>query len=304
MGDIRSQDALSTWDVADASRYEVAKHGPDGKRFLDPHLYRWMTQDNLKGSEFLDIGCGTGPWSEFALEQGVNSASLLDLNPAMIAKAEERLSASSHARFDIGNTEALPYEDKFFDRLISINVGCCLPSDAFRKHFKEAARVAMKGARFLVAAPDSLRVPFTNSLPGLDVQRKIDELWESFFAERNPKKLIEEVNHLLRATFLLDYQGKPHLVKEAKEGGKHFVRLGQPIIRRIPGLAVDNNFHTATEYLDAARKAGWRLTALHRDKFEKPAERQDYNRGKSEDEQLGQEYEYKSPFLVMELEKN
>lgn len=307
MANRRSGSDLSFWGHSDVQRYEVAKHGPDGVRFLDPHLYRWMDKQNLVGHEFLDIGGGTGPWTEFAMDQGVNSATLLDLNPAMVDRARERLSVagviSSDVRLDVGNAANLPYDNETFNRLVSINVGCNLPPNVFRVHFKEAYRVAMKGGKFLVAAPDSLCVPFTNCLDPVDVQRKIDKLWESMFAERDPKKIIEKIKNLLRGTFVLDSIGKPVLVREAKKGGKSFVSLGQPIIRRIPGLAVDNNFHTATECIDAARKAGWQIVAQHKETFASPEERRDFNKNKEEKDQLGPEYESRPAFLVMELEK-
>lgn len=48
----RGQGDLSYWDNEAAARYAVAKHGPDGRVFLDPVLYALMDQTRLAGKIF------------------------------------------------------------------------------------------------------------------------------------------------------------------------------------------------------------------------------------------------------------
>src|SRR3990167_688462 len=90
----RGAGEASVWDEGAAARYAKAKHGPDGARFLDPHLYALMSRDRLEGSDFLDLGAGAGPWSQYALEQGARKVTAVDLNEAMLEQARTRLRIS------------------------------------------------------------------------------------------------------------------------------------------------------------------------------------------------------------------
>lgn len=303
----RGETDISQWGADAAARYAVAKHGPDGARFLDPHLYALMTRERLGGMDFADLGAGTGPWSKYAHEQGAATVTALELNPAMLAKAAAAFAdgegrTPSNVRLVQGTVAQLPFEDRSFDRLASINVGCNLPAEAFQAHFTEARRVARIGGRFVVTAPDSLLVPFTNGEEGVDIQKELDGRWASE-AEHSPqsaKRVIDGLGSVLRATFVLDATGKPVLVTQENAQS---VRAGTPIIRRIPGLAVDNNFHTGDEYIEAAERAGWTLNAVHRDSFGSEEARREHNTQVGEGKQLGPEYISNPSFLVMDLER-
>ena len=303
MSDVRrSVDDASTWESDAASAYALAKHGPDGAKFLDPDLYRLMSEIRLSGTRFLDIAAGAGPWTIHALQKGVTSATALDLSSAMLERARKCLSDMEALWGNVtlieGSVDNLPFDDDVFDRLASINVGCNLPDGTFQAHFKEALRVAQKGARFLVTAPDSLLVPFTRDVDVVDIQAEIDRRW--MLGERAVKGLIHSFASVLRATFVLDGDGKPVLVTEEN---KCLVRPGTPIIRRIPGLAVDNNFHTAAGYIEAAERAGWTVVEANRNSFRAESERATYNTGVAENMKLGPEYVANPSFLIMDLEK-
>lgn len=302
----RGADEASVWDEGAAARYAKAKHGPDGARFLDPHLYALMSRERLEDRDFLDLGAGAGPWTQHALAQGARTVTAVDLNEAMLEQARTRLRVSgempSHVSVVRGDVAKLFFGDNEFDRLASINVGCNLPDGTFQAHFREAKRVARRGGRFVVTAPDSLLVPFTDTDDAKDIQSEIDGRWcrETARDSGAVKRVIDSLRTVLRATFILDETGKPVLVTEENAD---FVREGTPIIRRIPGLAVDNNYHTADAYIEAAERAGWTVHAAHRDSFASDEERREHN-GKVEDGQkLGPEYVGNPSFLVMDLEK-
>ena len=302
----RNTDAMSQWGSDDAARYAVAKHGPDGARFLDPHLYGLLTREQLAGCDFLDLGAGTGPWSKYALDQGADRVTALELNPAMLAKAKELLSREgdlpTNVRLVEGNVASLPFRDQSADRLVSINVGCNLPDGTFQRHFTEAHRVARTGGRFVVTAPDSLTVPFTTGSQSKDIQTEVDERWilETDRSTQGAKCVIASLGSVLRATFVLDAAGKPTLVTEENIDQVH---AGAPIIRRIPGLAVDNNYHTAEEYLDGAEQAGWIINAANRESFASDLERSIHNDSAGAGKELGPEYVGNPSFLVMDLER-
>lgn len=302
----RGAEDLSRWGADDAARYAAAKHGPDGARFLDPYLYNLLSREKLEARDVLDLGAGTGPWTKHALDNGADSVTALELNPAMLAKARELLANSGvlpvNVRLVEGNVASLPFEGESFDHLASINVGCNLPDGTFQSHFAEAHRVARMGGRFVVTAPDSLTVPFTNGSQSGDVQREVDDRWnlESDRSPQGAKRVISSLGSVLRATFVLDAAGKPVLITQ--ENAER-VSAGTPIIRRIPSLAVDNNFHTAEEYIAAAERAGWTINATNRDSFASETDRLAHNLKVGEDKALGAEYVGNPSFLVMDLER-
>lgn len=301
----RGEQDVSVWDEGAAAKYAAAKHGPDGAKFLDPHLYALMSRNRLEGSNFLDLGGGAGPWSAHALGQGARAVTNVDLNQAMLDQARERLSFEGVLPQNVNllrsNVADLALSARQFDRLASINVGCNLPDGVFQRHFSEAKRVAQPGARFVVTAPDSLVVPFTTGDQSRDIQDEIDDRWrlESASSSPTPKSVIDSLRSVLRATFVLDSNGKPVLITDENA---ELVEEGTPIIRRIPGLAVDNNFHTAEAYIQAAEEAGWVVSASHRGSFESEDARIEHNATVDKDKQLGPEYVSNPSFLVMDLE--
>lgn len=302
----RGAHEASVWDEGAAARYAKTKHGPDGAKFLDPHLYHLMSRERLEGSDFLDLGAGAGPWSQHALEQSARTVTAVDLNEAMLEQARTRLrdggELPNNVRAIRGDVSKLIFGDNEFDRLASINVGCNLPDGTFQAHFREANRVACLGGRFVVTAPDSLLVPFTNAHDAEDIQAEIDGRWakETTHDSSAVKRVVDSLRTVLRATFMLDKNGKPVLVTEENADS---VQEGWPIIRKIPGLAVDNNYHTAEAYITAVERAGWTVVNAHRDSFASEKERTEYNDSVDASQKLGQAYVNNPSFLVMDLEK-
>lgn len=299
----------TAWKQGEAQRYEVAKHGPDGKVFLDPFLYQMLSPEEVKGKTVLDIGAGTGPWSEYLKKQGASMVVASDLNEQMLRTGKTQ-GRGEHAHFVQSSASALPHPDNTFDMSVSINVGCNLPNEIetkdgtiniFKEHFKEAYRVAKSGGTMILTAPNSLAEVFTDGADPSAIQRIIDAEW-THTKERSPdsaKNILRKLEHVLRATFILDASGKPILITDENES---LVTSGMPIIRKIPGLVVDNIYHTAEEYKEAAMSAGWHITEDHQLSFthQQVAE---HNKSHEYPEYLGGSYAGKPPFLVLKLEK-
>jgi SAM-dependent methyltransferase len=88
------------------------------------------------GSSVLDAGCGAGVFAAEAAARGLTVTGI-DATPALIELARERVQS---ARFEVGDLEALPYDDGAFDLVAGFNSFqyAAEPANALR----EAARVA------------------------------------------------------------------------------------------------------------------------------------------------------------------
>ena len=70
-----------------------------------------------EGMNILDVGCGTGSHLELYTRYKCNLYGL-DLSPSMLQVARDRLGDS--ARLDLGDATQMPYEEGFFDLVISM----------------------------------------------------------------------------------------------------------------------------------------------------------------------------------------
>ena len=69
-------------------------------------------------TKILDVGCGPGVYVKFLLDCGFNIWGV-DPAPEMIQIARHRFKKSSKAKFMVGQVEALPFDDRFFDVVIA-----------------------------------------------------------------------------------------------------------------------------------------------------------------------------------------
>ena len=95
-----------------------------------------------QGDRVLDLCCGQGNVSEALNQRGCEIVGL-DFSPPMLAQARNRV---SDAIFLEGDAQALPFEDKSFDVVVS-NLGVCHVADQ-PTAVSEIARVLRPGGRF------------------------------------------------------------------------------------------------------------------------------------------------------------
>lgn len=102
------------------------------------------------GRRWLDVGCGTGELVRLAARSGADVVGA-DLSPALIDTA--RLQAAEwgvHARFEVADCEALPYDEASFG-LLSSSVGAIFAPD-HQAAASELARVCASGGRLAMTA--------------------------------------------------------------------------------------------------------------------------------------------------------
>ncbi|MFA6995150.1 MAG: glycosyltransferase [Patescibacteria group bacterium] len=100
----------------------------------------------------LDIGPGGGRWSELMLDYFPNSEVFAcDLSKGMIKDLEQKFRDEPRLHVAVGDMQNLPYEDSFFDLIISIRA-IKYATDQ-KKVFQEISRVLKFGGKSIVELP-------------------------------------------------------------------------------------------------------------------------------------------------------
>lgn len=114
---------------------------------------KWII-DTLKlkpGMRVLEVGCGTGFFSEIFVKSGVELHAI-DLAQNLLCKAIDRC-AGQGIHFKLCDVESMPYEDEFFDAVIGIRV---LHHLDMPLAFKEINRVLKPGGNIGFCEPNML----------------------------------------------------------------------------------------------------------------------------------------------------
>lgn len=270
------------------------KHGPDGALFLLPYLLPYL--QNLKDCTLLDAGCGPGVWSVLAAKNGAMVYGI-DIQESMIVLAKQAAKTaglSDDAAFTVGDVGRLPYLDNFFDRAISINVGCNLPS--LENHMKELHRVLKKGGLAIVTTPTSLGFVFTDGKkPQEQIIKEVKTAIHKNPSELSFKAAIQEFNEIYRATFM-KRKGKWELVQNENDLIK-----GEKIWRKIPQMTSANFYHPIHEYFSVFELYGFSVKRVETPHFHTEKERLEYNN--SNQPSLGSSYTTSPPFIIFVIEK-
>lgn len=138
----------ATWEDGDYASFAV--YMEDGAIEI---LERWQLSP---GQRLLDIGCGSGQSAIPAARQGHQVVGI-DIAENLVEVANERSRLEGlNAQFDVGDAEALPYEDNSFDAVITMIGAMFAPQPD--KVANELARVIHPGGKLYMAnwTPESM----------------------------------------------------------------------------------------------------------------------------------------------------
>jgi len=107
----------------------------------------------LEGKRILDVGCGNGETVlKIAKEVGPNGKAVgIDFSPEGIANAKKKsieFGLDKVTEFRVADAEKLPFEDNYFDAVISECVVCLTPNK--QKALNEKARVLKPGGKIVM----------------------------------------------------------------------------------------------------------------------------------------------------------
>lgn len=116
--------------------------------FGAPQLHRTLLElaDPKSGERVLEIGCGTGNLTVLAKRRHPDVEIVgIDPDPRALARATRKAAGLTGIRFDRGHSQALPYPDGSFDRVLSSLMLHHLDGDVRPRTAEEALRVLRPG---------------------------------------------------------------------------------------------------------------------------------------------------------------
>lgn len=282
-------------------KYSESSHGSDGALFLDPYFKPVI--ENLDGKTILDVGCGAASWSIYAAKQG-GMVYGIDIQPEMIQAAKEKVKTArvgEKVLVSVGDASALMFASNFFDRQISICVGCNLPEGIYERSFKEMARTLKTAGIAVIGAPNSLDIVFTDgSNAAGKVQLHIEKVLDALPNNPSPDQISEslaELTEIFSATFHIKDE-RLTLVTEEKK-----LQEGEKIWRKLPKPIVPNRYHSMNSYFRAFEDSNLKVIKVELPRFNNEEERVAYNANAAPGDKLGPEYVSHSPFAIYHVIK-
>ncbi len=304
MEELQAQGARLNWGEKEVARYDAVDHI---MRFVNRTIYEILNRETVEGKVVIDIGGGTGVYAEHMLEHDPKVVMLVDISPAMLQKAQERLEQTGKTQFTVeqGDAAALRFENNTFDIVTSVTVACNLDAIKFKQHFEEAYRVTTPEGMCVMVTPSSIDRHFTDgqdTRTPAEIQRTIDDQWAATSAhtDQAAKNSVLSLEHMLSGSFIKDADGKPLLIHP---GNRDQVRNGDPILRKLPHLVVNNVYHDVEEYKRVAQESGWTIEQTIAENFANEEDRAEYNAHADINHQLGSEYIGNPPFTISVLRK-
>jgi len=121
-------------------------------------LFVDFSDASCTGGRVLDVGCGTGSLSlTLARNSKFSAVQGIDVSPDYVDYVRRRASGHTHARFEVADACALPFEDAAFDHALSLLVLQFIPQGD--RAVAEMRRVTRPGGIVAAATWDTRTMP-------------------------------------------------------------------------------------------------------------------------------------------------
>lgn len=115
-------------------------------------ILSYVSENDVRHKKVLDIGCGFGWFEYHMLQKGADHIWGIDLTEEDVHTAAASLQ-DDRVTFMVGSGIALPFEDEYFDCVVSWDVLEHIPAHTEKKMFQEIARVLKKKGTFYISTP-------------------------------------------------------------------------------------------------------------------------------------------------------
>jgi ubiquinone/menaquinone biosynthesis C-methylase UbiE len=159
---MKNDEILQGRKIADKAELVWGWGTPSGQRRADRRGKYFIAMGRIgPGQKVLEIGCGTGVFTEKVAATGAEITAL-DISPELLDKARARIN-SDRVHFCLGNAEQMDFGAETFDVVIGSSV---LHHLRLPLILPELMRVLKKGGRLVFAEPNMLN-------PQIFLERKI-----------------------------------------------------------------------------------------------------------------------------------
>ncbi len=118
------------------------------KKYILEHI----DSEDITGKKILNIGCGFG-WFEYNIMEKADHVWGIEPNPDDLNTAKNYFKDNAKTTFLEGSAIEIPFEDGFFDTVVSWDVIEHIPKGTEKKMLKEIERVLVPGGTFYLTTP-------------------------------------------------------------------------------------------------------------------------------------------------------
>ena len=148
------------------NNWDLVINNKETDRRLDIIFHKLLPLKNRKNKKLLDLGCGLGYFTEFALKEGYHVTGV-DIGEKIIKNCKKKF---PQAKFISAPTYNLPLKDKSFDFVIFTEVLEHIPFKKQNKTLREISRVLKPEGYLVLTTPNRLWLSLFSLLSFLQIR--------------------------------------------------------------------------------------------------------------------------------------
>jgi len=197
-----------------SSKWERYINNAETKKRLKIVFDELLGEVDLKGKEFLEIGCGLGYFSLEAQKRGAK-VTAIDVGANLVKITKQKV---KKGKFIVASASNLPFKNSSFDIVLCTEVIEHVENQ--EKAFREMFRVLKKEGYLAITTPNKLFKPFFDLLSLIKIREyQGNEKWLSFnemrmILSKHKTDIVKEVYfNFLYPNYILDCFEKIHFLK-------------------------------------------------------------------------------------------